>query len=117
MFKTIKTLLHAVKVTVCVSGTFELFNIVCEQHHRTAVNPLNGIRCGICKQFFSSSKRGRSSTEKKLIWKFNNPLVDPTGVGGGGLWPMRFQVSTGHCTRLRNELNTDRLVRNLIYLH
>ena len=34
---------HTVKVTVYVSSTFDLFSIVCKQHHRTALSPfLNG---------------------------------------------------------------------------
>ena len=38
---------HTVQVTVFMSGTFDLFDIMCKQHHRTALNPfLNGTKNG-----------------------------------------------------------------------
>ena len=34
-------------VTVSVSGTFDLFNVTCKQHHRNALNTfLNGTKNG-----------------------------------------------------------------------
>ena len=31
---------HTINITVLVSGTFDLFNIMCKQHHRTAIGPI-----------------------------------------------------------------------------
>ena len=36
---------HTVNVTVFVSGTFDLFDVMCKQQNRTALNPfLNGVK-------------------------------------------------------------------------
>ena len=36
---------HTVNVIIFVSGTFDLFNVLCIQHHRIALNPfLNGTK-------------------------------------------------------------------------
>ena len=38
---------HTVNVAVFMSGTFDLFNVMCKQHHTTALNPfLNGTKNG-----------------------------------------------------------------------
>ena len=36
---------HTFKVTVFVSGTFDLFNVMCKQYHKNVFNPfLNGMK-------------------------------------------------------------------------
>ena len=55
LYMYLKLVYTYVNVTVFVSGTFDLFNIMCKQHHRTALNPFlngtkNGDADGICKR-------------------------------------------------------------------
>ena len=38
---------HTINVTVLVSSTFDLFDVMCKQHNRTALNP-----------FFNDTKNG-----------------------------------------------------------
>ena len=59
---------HTVNVTVFVSGTFDLFDVSCKQHHRTALNPIsNGTENG---DINSTCKRG-------LKARLNVPLTSP----------------------------------------
>ena len=53
-----------VNVTVFVSGTLDLFNAMCKQHHRTASNPFingtkNGDFHGTCKLVFTCYEQHR----------------------------------------------------------
>ena len=88
---------HIIFRTVCVSGTFNLFdvfNIVCEQHHRNSFNPLlngqkNGEKTFTCepglhnltfslqikwKRFLLGKYFAISSHSHSLLFGVNKPL-------------------------------------------
>ena len=53
---------YTVSVTVFVSGIFDLYNVLSEQHHRVALNPFlnrtrNGDFAGTCKRAFEGNKK------------------------------------------------------------
>ena len=75
---------RTVHVTVLMSGTFDLFDVTCEQHLRTALNPfLNGTKNG---DIDGTSKRILNVTGhifaffgSYLIWKIFIELSNPLG--------------------------------------
>ena len=73
--------------TIFVSGTFDLFNVMCEQHHRVALNP-----------FLNSPNNGLKNVIRKNSLRFNIfTLLQIVNITDGFLFPK---------TRIGNALNS-----------